>query len=154
MSKLTRFLHVCSTARRAYNVLEQFEVSHDLKLHADTPTAQNTVTAYGPGFVEINRARHTTHVVVTPELVERWPVTSFETLDTSDFEHLRDLRSEVVLLGTGTRQRFPHPRLTRPLADARIGLEVMDTQAACRTYNILAAEGRRVAAALFVETER
>ena len=76
---------------------------------------------------------------------------SFEALDASDFERLRDLRSEVVLLGTGNRQRFPHPRLTRPLSDARIGLEVMDTQAACRTYNILVAESRKVAAALFVE---
>jgi len=122
-----------------------------LKLHADTPTTQNTVTAYGPGFVEINRSRHTTHVLVTPDQVEPWPVISFDALDTSHFERLRDLRSEVVLLGTGARQRFPHPRLTRPLTDARIGLEVMDTQAACRTYNILVAESRKVAAALFVE---
>ena len=122
-----------------------------MKLHADTPTAQNTVTAYGPGFVEINRLRHTTHVLVTPDQVEPWPVISFDALDTSDFERLRDLRSEVVLLGTGERQRFPHPSLTRPLTDARIGLEVMDTQAACRTYNILVAESRKVAAALFVE---
>ena len=128
-----------------------FEVSHDLKLHADTPTAQNTVTAYGPGFVEINRVRHSTHLIVTPDRVEPWPVTSFEMLDMIAFERLRDLRSEVVLLGTGAKQRFPHPRLTRPLSDARIGLEVMDTQAACRTYNILVAESRKVAAALFVE---
>ena len=119
-----------------------------MKLHADSPTTQNTVTAYGPGFVEINRVRHTTHVVVTPDQVEPWPVTSFETLATSDFEHLRDLRSEVVLLGTGSRLRFPHPRLTVALARARIGLEVMDIQAACRTYNILMAEERHVAAAL------
>ena len=127
------------------------EVSRDLKLHADTPTTQNTVTAYGPGFVEINRVRHTTNLIVTPDQVEPWPVASFEALDTTTFERLRDLRSEVVLLGTGSRQRFPHPRLTRPLTDARVGLEVMDTQAACRTYNILAAESRKVAAALFVE---
>ncbi len=137
---------------RAYNVLEQFEAPRDLKLHADTPTTQNTVTAYGPGFVEINRVRHTTHVLMTPDQVEPWPVTSFDSLDATHFERLRDLRSEVVLLGTGARQRFPHPRLTRPLTDARIGLEVMDTQAACRTYNILVAESRKVAAALFVET--
>ncbi len=122
-----------------------------MKLHADTPTQQNTVTAYGPGFVEINRVRHTTNVLVTPDRVELWPVASFETLKPSDFEGLRDLGSEVVLLGTGSRQRFPHPRLTRPLADARIGLEVMDTQAACRTYNILMAESRKVAAALLVD---
>lgn len=137
---------------RAYNVLEQFEAPRDLKLHADTPTTQNTVTAYGPGFVEINRVRHTTHVLMTPDQVEPWPVASFDSLDVTHFERLRDLRSEVVLLGTGARQRFPHPRLTRPLTDARIGLEVMDTQAACRTYNILVAESRKVAAALFVET--
>ena len=122
-----------------------------MKLHADTPTTQNAVTAYGPGFVEINRVRHTTNLIVTPDQVEPWAVTSFESLDATTFERLRELRSEVVLLGTGTRQRFPNPRLTRSLTDARIGLEVMDTQAACRTYNILVGEGRRVAAALFVE---
>ncbi len=122
-----------------------------MKLHADTPTSQNTVTAYGPGFVEINRVRHTTNLLVTPDQVEPWPVAGFDSLDTRDFERLRDLNSEVVLLGTGSRQRFPHPQLTRALADSRIGLEIMDTQAACRTYNILMAESRRVAAALIVE---
>lgn len=121
-----------------------------MKLHVDTPTTLNTVTAYGAGFVEINQVRHTASVIVTPDRVEPWPVAGFESLQASDFERLRELRSEVVLLGTGSRQRFPHPRLTRPLSDARIGLEVMDTQAACRTYNILMAESRKVAAALLV----
>lgn len=111
----------------------------------------NTVTAYGVGFVEINQVRHTTNLIVTPDQIEPWPVAGFAALDASDFERLRDLRTEVVLLGTGTRQRFPHPKLTRPLSDARIGLEVMDTQAACRTYNILMAESRRVAAALLLQ---
>ena len=58
------------------------------------------------------------------------------------------MQPEVVLLGTGAKLRFPHPRLTRLLSDARIGIEVMDLQAACRTYNILMAEERKVAAAL------
>jgi uncharacterized protein len=122
-----------------------------LKLHADTPTALNSVTAYGPGFVEINKVHHTTNLIVTPEQVEPWPVADFDSLAIGDFERLLALRSEVVLLGTGVRQRFPHPRLLRPLTDARVGLEVMDTQAACRTYNILMAEGRKVAAALLVK---
>ena len=122
-----------------------------MKLHADTPTAHNSVTAYGPGFVEINKVRHTTNVVVTPEHLEIWNVADFDSLQASDFERLRDLRSEVLLLGTGKRQRFPHPRLTLPLTEVRTGIEIMDTQAACRTYNILMAEGRRVAAALLVE---
>ena len=55
-----------------------------------------------------------------------------------------------MLFGAGAAQRFPHPRLLAPLTDARVGLEVMDTPAACRTFNILAAEGRRVLAALVV----
>ena len=64
---------------------------------------------------------------------------------------VRELQAEIVLLGTGPRQRFPHPRLTAALASAGIGLEVMDVQAACRTYNILVAEERKVAAALLFE---
>jgi uncharacterized protein len=122
-----------------------------LKLHADAPTALNTVNAYGPGFVEINKVRHTSHLLLTPERVGPWPVRGFEQLAPTDFEQFATLQAEVVLLGTGNRQRFPHPRLTRALATARIGFEVMDTAAACRTYNILMAEGRRVAAALLLE---
>jgi len=60
------------------------------------------------------------------------------------------LQPDIVVLGTGASLRFPHPRLTRALLEQRIGLEVMDTAAACRTFNILAAEGRRVAAALML----
>jgi uncharacterized protein len=122
-----------------------------LKLHADAPTALNAVTAYGSGFVEINKVRHTHSVLLTPERVEPFNVEQFDRLSQSDFERLRELNPEVTLLGTGAMQRFPHPRLTRALTEARIGLEVMTTEAACRTYNILMAEGRKVAAALIIE---
>lgn len=124
-----------------------------MKLHADTPTALNTVTAYGPGFIEINKVRHASAVLLTPDRVEPWEVASFEALGEGDLERLRALAPEVALLGTGSRQRFPHPRLSRALSEARIGLEVMTTAAACRTYNILMAEGRKVAAALLLESE-
>jgi uncharacterized protein len=124
-----------------------------LKLHADAPTALNTVTAYGPGFIEINKVRHASAVLLTPDRVEPWVVASFEALEAADLERLRALDPEVALLGTGSRQRFPHPRLSRALDEARIGLEVMTTAAACRTYNILMAEGRKVAAALLLESE-
>ena len=124
-----------------------------MKLHADTPTALNTVTAYGPGFIEINKVRHASAVLLTPDRVEPWSVSSFEALGEGDLERLRALAPEVALLGTGSRQRFPHPRLSRALTEARIGLEVMTTAAACRTYNILMAEGRKVAAALLLESE-
>lgn len=120
-----------------------------MKLHADPLTHLNSVTAYGPGFVEINKVRHDGNVVVAPETpVTRWPVAGFEALCAEDFAALLHLAPEVVIFGTGSRQRFPHPRLTRPLLEARIGIEVMDTPAACRTYNILMAEGRRVVAAV------
>ncbi len=124
-----------------------------MKLHADAPTALNTVTAYGPGFIEINKVRHASAVLLTPDRVEPWSVASFEALDAGDLERLRALDPEVALLGTGSRQRFPHPRLVHALSEARIGLEVMTTAAACRTYNILMAEGRKVAAALLLESE-
>jgi hypothetical protein len=75
----------------------------------------------------------------------------FDSLRPEDFDALLDLRREIVLLGTGRRQRFPHPRLTMALARAGVGVEVMDTAAACRTYNILMSEGRRVLAAISQE---
>jgi len=123
-----------------------------LKLHADSPTALNTVTAYGAGFVEVNKIRHQSPLLVMPDRpVEPWNVTSFDALSTADFDRLRDLAPELVILGSGARQRFVHPRLLRPLLEARIGCETMTTQAACRTYNILMGEGRRVLAAMLFD---
>lgn len=123
-----------------------------LKLHADQPQALNTVTAYGPGYIEINLIRHTESVLVMPEgEIRPWPVERFEDLQAAHFEALLELGPEVVLLGTGARLRFPHPRLTAALANRHIGVDAMDLQAACRTYNILMAEGRRVAAILMLD---
>lgn len=120
-----------------------------MKLHSDTPGARNTVTGYGAGFVEIDGERHTESILVTPQVdVAAWGVAEFEALRPEDFERLRDFDAEVVLFGTGERQRFPHPRLIASLTNAGVGVEVMDTGAACRTYNILVSEGRRVLAAL------
>jgi len=119
-----------------------------VKLHASAPTALNAFTGYGEGFVMLNGARIERSLLVLPERVVDWPVAGFAALAEAHFEAIAALGPEVVLLGTGGRLRFPHPRLTAPLARARIGLEVMDVQAACRTYNILMAEARVVAAAL------
>ncbi|MEW5881219.1 MAG: Mth938-like domain-containing protein [Pseudomonadota bacterium] len=120
-----------------------------MKLHQDPRTSLNTVTAYGPGFIEINAVRFTGNLIFSPERpASPWGPASFEALTASDFEALLALEPEVVLLGTGSRQRFPRPALYAALTRARIGVEVMDTPAACRTYNILTAEGRRVVAAV------
>jgi uncharacterized protein len=119
-----------------------------VKLHASSPSGVNTITGYGEGYVLVNNERRDSSVVVLPDRVERWETTGFDSLSPADFQFLKELGAEIVLLGTGARQRFPHPRLTAALAQAGIGLEVMDVQAACRTYNILVAEERKVAAAL------
>ena len=122
-----------------------------MKLHASGPSTFNTITGYGEGYVTVNSERRTSSVVVLPDRIEPWAAGSFDALTADDFHFLRELGAEIVLLGTGARQRFPHPRLTAELAKAGIGLEVMDLQAACRTYNILVAEERKVAAALLFE---
>jgi uncharacterized protein len=119
-----------------------------VKLHASAPSALNTFSGYGDGFVLVNGERHERNLIVTPEKLLPWDAASFDALTEKDFQAILELNPEIVLLGTGPRQRFPHPRLTRALMEKRIGVEAMDLQAACRTYNILMAEERRVAAAI------
>jgi uncharacterized protein len=119
-----------------------------VKLHASGPVAYNTVTGYGEDHVMVNGERRESSLIVMSNKVLSWEATDFESLSANSFSFLKDLGAEIVLLGTGPRQRFPDPRLSAPLATAGIGLEVMDLKAACRTYNILAAEERKVALAL------
>jgi uncharacterized protein len=123
-----------------------------LKLHLEQPTVLNTVTAYGPGFVEVNRIRYDNALLLLPSHpVSTWQVARFEALEPSSFDALVPLAPDVVLLGTGARQRFPASAVTASLRRRGIGVEVMDTAAACRTYNILMGEGRAVAAALLID---
>jgi uncharacterized protein len=122
-----------------------------VKLHASRPSGVNTITGYGEGYVMVNGERRASSLVVLADRIEDWSVERFDALTAGDFQFLKQLDVEIVLLGTGARQRFPHPRLTAALAQAGIGLEVMDVHAACRTYNILVAEERKVAAALLFE---
>lgn len=121
-----------------------------MKLHLSTG-AGNIFTGYGPGYVEINKERYAANLVVMPErVVTNWVPAGFNALTCEDFKALLEWQPEIVLLGTGSSIRFPHPRLTADLTGARIGVDVMDFQAACRTYNVLTAEGRRVMAALIL----
>ncbi len=121
-----------------------------MKFHLST-TSGNVVTGMGDGWVRIGTQEYRTSLVLTPDtVVAEWAPSGFDGLAEADFARLLGQAPEIVLIGTGATIRFPHPRLTRALTDAQIGFEVMDTAAACRTYNILAAEGRKVVAALIV----
>ena len=123
-----------------------------MKLHLNPSDAQYSFSGYGKGYVEVNGKRYTRSLILTPaRVIEDWMAGAWETLAAEHFAPLVELRPNVVLLGSGAKMRFPHPSLTRALIDARIGVEVMDTQAACRTYNILVGEGRSVAAAVMLE---
>ncbi len=120
-----------------------------MKLHAQTSSALNTVTAYGPGYIEVNRVRHAGHLLLLPDQpVRAWAVRGFDALLAGDLERLLALQPELVVLGTGPHHRLLAPALAAPLLRAGVGIESMDTGAACRTYNLLQSEGRMVLAAL------
>lgn len=121
-----------------------------MKLHLASSAGQNLFSGYGVGYVAVNNVRYEKSVVVSQQGVTEWRVGSFEALVAGDFGFLAELKPEILIFGTGTTQRFPHPELARALAAAGPGLEVMDSRAACRTYNILVAEGRKVVAAILI----
>jgi len=122
-----------------------------MKFHLTQAAGQNMITGYGDGYIAVNTQRYTRPVIVTPNReISDWDVENFAALTRGHFEALLELKPEIVLLGTGERQQFPRPELTRVLTEAGVGVEAMDTKAACRTYNILMSEGREVLAAIIV----
>jgi uncharacterized protein len=125
-----------------------------MKLHNTATKHYQTVTAYDDNIVEFNAIPYAHSLLVLPEIAPvAWPVTAFDQLTEAHFAQIDATQPDVVILGTGKRQRFVHPKLIASLTDRRIGVDCMDNKAACRTYNILMAEGRKVALALIVETE-
>jgi uncharacterized protein len=110
-------------------------------------------TAYSGDHVMVNRVRFEGSIVVQADAVyEDWGVNDFATLTQANFDYFLPLKPDVLLIGTGGQQHFAHPRLYRNLTDAGIAVEFMDTPAACRTYNILVAEDRKVVAAILLPT--
>jgi uncharacterized protein len=122
-----------------------------MKLHTATTEAYQTVTAYDQDSVDINAQRFRHSIILMPELAPTaWQITAFAQLSAEHFTPILHHSPELVILGTGNEQHFVHPRLQTALTSRRIGLESMNNQAACRTYNILMAEGRKVALALIL----
>ena len=122
-----------------------------MKIQPDFISAQS-ISGYGPGWVAIGHEKIRTSVVIGSG-GERfdWACQRFEDLRPEHFAQLADMGVELVIFGSGNRIRFPQAEWIRPLIERQIGIETMDTQAACRTYNILADQGRRVALALLLE---
>jgi uncharacterized protein len=122
-----------------------------LKLHLTTSNNQYLITAYGEGYVEINRQRYHSSLIVTAEqLILDWEIASFAHLSEMSFEKALKLKPEVLLLGTGSKHQFLHPKITQNISNNGVSIECMTTAAACRTYNILMSEGRDVAAMLMI----
>lgn len=125
-----------------------------MKLNLERNPNLNLVTGYGAGHVLINKIRHDGNLVISAsQVVPNWAPNGFEGLSSDDFAMLLELEPEVVIIGTGSQLRFPQHALLRPLIEAGIGFEIMDMAAACRTYNILAGEGRAVVAAVMFDPE-
>lgn len=122
-----------------------------MKIQPDSSNAQS-ISGYGSGWVSIGQEKITTSLVIGSrgERFE-WLCEKFEDLGEEHFLLLSSMNTELVIFGSGERLRFPKAAWLKPLVDKQIGLESMDTQAACRTYNILASEGRHVALALIIE---
>ena len=123
-----------------------------MKLHLLSAEECNQVTACGPGYVDVNGKRYTSSVIVfTDEVLVDWGVTAVTDLEGSHFKELLSRQLDVILLGTGSSFVYPEGEWLQDLVAKKIGLEAMDTAAACRTFNLLASDGRTVAAALIVD---
>lgn len=133
-----------------------------MKLSLDHNTSRYTIRSYNTGEVVVNNERLTRSLIVTPEqLLRDWGPQTVEELELEHTRLVTELNPEIILLGTGKSLHFPRAELISALASVhdvdflsglrkQIGVEVMDTAAACRTYNILSAEGRSVAAAILM----
>ncbi len=125
-----------------------------MKLHLQTPDGTLLINGYESDSISVNGKRYEQSLIILPQrIVENWAHGEPSELCAEHFSDLREAGLEILLLGTGVKHRFPNPRLMVDLAGMGIGLESMDTLAACRTYNILAGEGRKVAAALMLFRE-
>ena len=124
-----------------------------MKLHLNTASGFNAITGHGPGFVAVNGGNiNNAIIVLSDQLINPWHTasTAASILGVDDFAALFAAKPELVVFGSGSVFRFPDRTITAAFLQARIGFEVMDTPAACRTYNVLVSEGRRVAAALLI----
>lgn len=122
-----------------------------MKLHLNRTDSVYAITGHGEGYLTINQQAYTTALIVmADQLIAPWQIASQAELTPTDFAPVLALAPELVVFGSGAVFRFPHASVLATFARAKLGFEVMDTAAACRTFQVLVSEGRRVAAALLV----
>jgi uncharacterized protein len=125
-----------------------------MKMALDDVSGVNVIRSYADGRVQVRERAYTTSVVVLPsEVFPGWGPRSVRELRTGDLEPILEHRPEVLIVGTGETQEFPDPAIFTRLMTLGIGFEIMDNAAACRTFNVLLAEDRRVALALMLDPE-
>ena len=123
-----------------------------MQISLDTGTGAYTIRSYSAGEIKINdRTLHHSLIVTPTQLIEPWAPNTLQELQISDLEVIVAMNPEIVLLGTGSQMLFPYPALLALFLERKIGIEFMDTGAACRTFNVLTSEGRNVAAALLIK---
>ena len=122
-----------------------------MKFSEDNNAESNYISHYGTGFIQIQNKQVNTSVVISrTALISNWEPNLFSELKTAHCEILFASKPNVIILGTGKQQHFPKRDILRLFAQQQIGVEVMDTASACRTFNILLSEDRNVVAALFM----
>jgi uncharacterized protein len=122
-----------------------------MKLTLDYGSSVNYIHQYDVGLIKVNDTLIKGNVVILPEtIVENWTPTDVGSITIEDFGPVIAFGPEIILLGTGRRQAFPALEVMARMSSQGVGFEVMDTAAACRTYNVLMSESRRVAAALLM----
>jgi len=121
-----------------------------LLLNNEVPVHQ--FSSFTPGRVVIGKNRYCRSLIVTPkEIYTNWPPQHIDGITATDLQEIIKLEPELILIGTGDKLRFPHPSILEGATRAQLAVDFMDSRAACRTYNILAAENRRVAAGIIFE---
>lgn len=122
-----------------------------MKFHLIQSDNKNLITGYDLHWVEVNQVRHQSSLIMTPDqLLLEWPVKTIKDIKESSFEAITSLEIEIILLGTGNTQEHLEPRLLEYFSKKNIAVESMSNQSACRTYNILANEERKVLLALML----
>jgi uncharacterized protein len=122
-----------------------------MQINREEGNVSNAITAHAVGEIRMRDRVFNASLIATREaVIAEWMPAPVEQLAIADFARLLELAPEVVILGTGPKQRMPPPELFAAFASHGIGLEVMDTGAACRTYNLLLSEYREVAVALIL----